>query len=243
MALAPGKANHPSAATHFVTPADSVVVHSTDDQALPGASHSMPWPIVNGRDMSQLGNWEQYLGFFEQPAAHGPFVGIYDRTQDAGGVRIFPAEIARGSKVFGLGWDDALNPGYYTTDQSAYVELHGGLAPTFADQVALPAGGKVDWRETWYPINGIGDLSVANANGALSWSLTADGLDVGVYPVRPFCGTLVVSAAGKELARLPVEARPDAPFKQRVPLSLPSAAAVTLRVDDSNGNAWLVAHE
>ena len=241
-ALAPGKANRPSAETHFVAPTAAVVVHSSDDTQLPGAGHTIPWPVVKGRDLSRLGNWNQYLGFFEQPAAHGPFVGVYDRTQDAGAVRVFPADVARGSKIFGLGWQHALDPSIYTTDHSAYVELHGGLAPTFADQVSLPAGAAVKWQETWYPVAGIGDLVVANANGALNWARVGDGLRVGIYPTRPLRATLVVSAGDDEVARWPVQARPDAPFDQVVPLASLPASALTLRLEDSDGALLLGTH-
>ena len=59
----------------FVYPIDQVTIHSTGDDALPGPNYppgptvSMPWPIYNGRDLSYLRNWHQFLGFFARPAA------------------------------------------------------------------------------------------------------------------------------------------------------------------------------
>jgi hypothetical protein len=244
-ALAPGKQNTPSAETRFIIPADNVAVHSTADSALPGMGHTLTWPLDAGRDLSRLGNWHDYLGFFEWPAAHGPFVAVYDPVQDAGGVRVFPAEIARGSKVFALGWQRPLDTAYYTNDGSSYVELHGGLAPTFNDQVALHTGEMVTWRETWYPLGGIGGVKSANEHGALTFERQGDGVQVGFYPTQPFDGELVVLADDQEVGRMAVAAAPDAPFTGVVlfadPTVVSAGADLTVRVLDRTGIPLLAA--
>jgi hypothetical protein len=243
-ALAPGKNNTPSAETRFIIPSTSVAVHSTDDRALPGLGHTLTWPLDKGRDLSRLGNWNQYLGFFEWPAAHGPFVAVYDPTQDAGVVRVFPDVSARGSKVFALGWQHPLDTNYYTTDGSSYVELHGGLAPTFADQVALPAGESVQWSETWYAVHGIGGITQANEQGALTWERHGDNVRVGFYATQPTRGYVVVSAGGVDVARAPFVSLPDAPFVADLPLDENvvklSGVALTVQVQDNAGAPLLV---
>jgi hypothetical protein len=211
-ALAPGKSNRPSAETRFVIPSANVAVHSTDDSALPGFSHTLNWPQDGGRDLSRLGNWDQYLGFFEWPAARGPFVAVYDPLEDAGVVRVFPDESVRGSKVFALGWQHPLETGYYTTDDSSYVELHGGLAPTFADQVALAPGESVEWHETWYAVHGIGGITYANEHGALTAERNGTEVLVGFLPTQAVRGRIIVSAGGVELASAPVYTQPGSPF-------------------------------
>lgn len=237
-ALAPGKANSPSAETRFIIPADNVVVHSTADSALPSMGHTLAWPVESGRDFSRLGNWRDYLGFFEWPAAHGPFVAVYDAAQDAGGVRVFPADLARGSKVFALGWQSALDTSYYTNDDSSYVELHGGLAPTFADQIALSAGASVTWSETWYPLAGIGGIKSANEHGALTWEQGPRGINVGFYPTRPFSGEVALLDDGQEIGRMAITARPDAPFTGLVPFTqgvFVHSARLAVQILDTSG--------
>jgi hypothetical protein len=238
-ALAPGKNNTPSAETRFIVPSENIAVHSTDDSALPGFGHTLQWPSDNGRDLSRLGNWDQYLGFFEWPAAHGPFVAVYDSLQDAGAVRVFPDASVRGSKIFALGWQHPLDTNYYTTDGSAYVELHGGLAPTFADQVALAAGESVQWRETWYGVHGIGGITQANEHGAVTWQQSGGDLEVGFYPTRVISGDIVVLADGRSVARRPFAAQPDAPFVARLSLNengdVPPGASLIVQVQDKAG--------
>lgn len=214
--LAPGASNAPNASLRFVVPSRVMTVHSTGDNALPGPGRNFTWPSYFGRDLSRLGNWDQYLGFFEYPAAHGPFVGVYDPALDAGAVRVFPAKIAQGSKVFGLGWRRPIGSEHFTDDGSFYVELHGGLASTFFEPYTLAAGARVAWDEQWYPIHGIGDLSYANAAAALKLTPQADGYALGIYPTTPLQGRVVVQAGSAQLADLPFSARPDMPFTTTV---------------------------
>jgi len=189
--LAPGGANAPAADLRFVFPSEQVIVHSTGDADLPAAGELMDWPVHNGRDYGRLGNWRQWLGFFEAPQAHGPFVGVYDMAADEGVVRVYPADVARGSKGFAFGWHDPLPSWLWTDDGSSYVELHGGLAPTFWDTVTLSMP-VVSWTEVWYPLFGIGGLDVAEEGAALRFTArpparedkrgsTGDALTIGVY--------------------------------------------------------------
>ncbi len=105
--LAPGAANSPTGDL-FLFPGDQVIVHSTGDADLPPAGALMEWPLHKGRDYSRLGNWDQWLGFFEAPEAHGPFAGVYDSAADEGVVWIYSPTVVRGSKGFGFGWTDPL---------------------------------------------------------------------------------------------------------------------------------------
>lgn len=238
--LAPGSSQHPSAQLHFVLPSRSMTVHSTNDAELPPPGDRFSWPIYANRDFSRLGNFRQYLGFFEAPAAHGPFVGIYDPAYDAGAVRIFPAATMQGSKVFALGWQDAIPSDNFTDDDSMYVELHGGLAPTFRDQYQLPGHGAVSWRELWYPVTGIGDLTYANEVAALAVKATARQLSISLYPTRPLTGQLVRLVNGVVQAQVPVQARPDAPYHGVMTTGTPTVQAITtLQLQDSAGRPLL----
>ncbi|GAB4531918.1 MAG: hypothetical protein Kow0063_11850 [Anaerolineae bacterium] len=166
--LAPGPANAPGENLRFVMPGDQVTVHSSGDPRLPAAWQGMSWPIYNNVDWSRLGNWREWFGFFQRPQAAGDFQAVYDESYDEGAVRSYNSGIVRGAKFFGFGWGDkAIPPELYTDDDSAYVEMHGGLAPTFADTYRLEPGQRVTWNEQWYPVAGLGGLTWANMHLAL----------------------------------------------------------------------------
>ena len=234
--LAPGPANRPSADLRFIIPGEAVRIHSTGDPALPGSGGVIPWPVYQNRDLSRLGEWEQYIGFFEYPAAHGPFVGVYDPASDVGAVRVYPADVARGSKVFGLGWGDALVSEYFTDDGSAYVELHGGLAPTFTERAQLAAGESVGWEERWYPVTGIGKFVAADRAGALSVMQSDSGYELAFYAVEPFDGRMTVRAGGKGVLLRTIEAGPEKPYRAAVSLAdAGGAGPLSVVIEDASG--------
>lgn len=237
--LAPGSGQHPSAQFHFVLPSQQMQVHSTNDAQMPAPQQTFAWPIYLGRDFSRLGNWQQYLGFFESPTAHGPFVGVYDPAYDIGAVRVFPPEVAHGSKVFALGWQDALSSDNYTDDDSAYVELHGGLATSFFEQALLPPGGVVTWHEMWYPVQGLGDLTYANEVAALALVHTAKNIQLTLYPTRAITGTLMMQVSGGIQQYQPVALHPATPFKSWLPLDTQQQKPVTIRLLNQNGQLLL----
>jgi hypothetical protein len=57
-------------------------------------------------------------------------------------VRAYDSRLARGAKFFAFGWGNAaLPPDLYTDGSTSYVEMHGGIAPTFADTARLSRAG------------------------------------------------------------------------------------------------------
>jgi hypothetical protein len=236
--LAPGGRNAPSANLRFILadPVTSVTVHARGDDALPGYAERMPWPIVNSVDLSRLGNWNRWLGFFEDPA-QGEFMAVYDETYDEGMVRVFPADTSPGAKVFAFGWHQPISSDNWTTDTSSYVEIHGGTAPTFDGSVVLPAGGHRQWTETWYPVAGLAGLRYANQNAALNLSAGAGMVHVAVAVTRPWSGELVLLLNGGDLLREQVSLAPGVPFRGQVALAAgaPPSGRLVARLVSADG--------
>ena len=237
--LAPGAPNTAGPDLRFVLGAGQVTVHSSGDFA---AGDVLDWPVHGGRDYSRLGNWNQWLGVFERPQAAANFVGVYDTAADEGVARVFPVEVAIGSKAFGLGWADPIDANGWTDDGSTYVELHGGVAPTFWDTAAITAGHALGWTEHWYPISGIGQLSAASAEAALGVGESDDRFTIGVHSTRPRAagtGTLAVWERDTcaEVARWDLPAiAPGAPFTASVVTGGRAQDEVTFVYQDRDGN-------
>ena len=209
--LAPGPNNSVGPDLRFIYPITRARVHSTGDATLPGPGGVLDWPVYQGRDLSRLGNWTQWLGFFAHPRASEPWAAVYDPVADEGVVRIFPPEMTPGLKGFGFGWSQPISPAAYTDDGSAYVELQGGLTPTYDDRLTLQPGDIYQWRETWYPVAGIGGVSRADARGAAHITSEADGLHLRLFSVRPLSGEISIrDAAGASLSH-PIDLAPDKP--------------------------------
>ncbi|MGD8736260.1 MAG: DUF5107 domain-containing protein [Anaerolineae bacterium] len=238
--LAPGGQNAPTADLHFVLPeaVTEMTVHSRGDDRLPGPNQQITWPMFQDTDLSRLGNWTGWLGLFENPA-QGNFVAVYDQGYDEGMVRIFPSEIAQGTKIFAAGWSDSLAPEIWTDNDSSYVELHGGPAPTFADSVTLPAGGDLSWSETWYPVAGLGGLRFANETAALHLATDGRQVQLGATATQRWTGDVVLLLDQQEIFRQRVLLVPGDAFRETVALDgeEPGPASLTLRLENQNGES------
>jgi len=236
--LAPGGRNVPSAGLRFVLPdaVTTVTVHSRGDDFLPGYNERMSWPVFDGTDLSRLGNWNRWLGFFEDPAI-GEFIAVYDENYDEGMVRVFPADVARGAKGFGFGWNDPVPANNWTDDGSSYVEIHGGPVPTFAGSATIPAGSYLQWTETWYPAAGLGGLRYANATAALNLAAGGGSAQVAVAVARTWSGDIALWMNGQERWRQGVSLVPGQPFRSAIPLGedAPQTGRLTLRLEAPNG--------
>jgi len=193
--------------------------------------------------MSRLGNWGSYLGFFERPAAQGVsgpngpegFMGVYDAAANEGMMRVYPSEVTRGAKGFAPGWSQSITPNTWTDDSSSYVELHGGLMPTFDEWYELPPNGQVSWQELWYPVAGIGGVTHATAAAALHLAPEAGALRVGLFPTTPVQGEIRIALPGAAPIAKPVDISPAQPFSEAIPL--PAGAPVRGEVSVSLVNA------
>jgi hypothetical protein len=187
--LAPGAPNAPTEQLRFIIPAPQVQVHSRDpnDSFLPPAGGVLAWPSGPGRDMSRLGEWSGWFGFFAYPQSQANFTGVYDPSLEEGVMHVFPKEVVIGSKGFGFGWANPIDWHDWTNDGSGYVELHNGPQPTFWDRVHLEAGASLTYSDIWYPIAGLGiainsdTQFAATEAAAIALTPTATGFEVGLF--------------------------------------------------------------
>lgn len=238
--LAPGPANQPGPDLRFIFPVAEVTVHSTADPSLPAAGQPMSWPIYNGRDMSRLGNWAQYLGFFERPAAGSGYMGVYDTSADEGMVRIYPPDVARGAKGFGVGWSQPIDPSTWTDGGSGYVELHGGLAPTFDDWYELAPGSQVTWQEAWYPVAKIGGVTYATTAAAVSLAPAEGGQRVSLFPTAAVQGEVRITWPGTAPVVRPADISPAQPFSAVIPAPQDAQGSAIVGVTLVDGSGKVV---
>lgn len=245
--LAPGAANGVSPNLRIIMPTNEVTVHSTGDRRLPGPWTAAGWPVHNGVDWSRLGNWREWYGFFQRPAAAGDFQAIYDEGYDEGVVRTYDSRVAQGAKFFAFGsGPNALSPDLYTDDNSSYVEIHGGAAPTFADTRRLEPHTSLSWQERWYPVAGLGSLTWANDRLALRLEDNGDQTRLRLAVTRPTLGARILllrRTTNEVLLDTQVSLQPGQPYASPV-LTLPNLtpAEMAVLVYDSN-NTQLGAYQ
>lgn len=201
----------PGTGIDLMLPGKQVTIHSTSDSSLPGEGQLMDWPVFDGRDFSAYDNWSKYLGIFAAPTAQEDYMGAYNHQTNLGVARIFPHLLVKGAKFFGPG---DLNSALWTTDDSRYFELWGGLAPTFKDEVTLEPGAWVTWQEKWYAVGDMGGFSYANDEAALNLGVTNSSVHVAAASTHPINDSqLVLWQNGQEVIRWPVSLAPEFPFQ------------------------------
>ena len=236
--LAPG-AHSVQPSLRFFYPASEVIVHSRGDKSLPDAQARMSWPLFDGRDLSQYATWKNWLGFFA-PTLRSPFTAVYDEAAQLGIVRIFPPESARGVKLFAFGPDFG-DVGAYTDDGSEYVEMWGGLTPTFWDYAVLEPQGRASWEESWYVLSRSGGPDLATAQASVHVSREANMLGITVAAPREAHWVLHVYRGDREVAQQRLDIRPEAPFQGQVALEAGSSDEdVSIKILDLRGAEVMV---
>lgn len=230
--LSPGSAGVRSS-LRFYYPTDAMIVHSRGEEGLPAAGERMSWPEHNGRDFSQYAMWRNWLGVFA-PDVREPWAGLYDDETQLGIVRLFPNEIARGVKLFGFGLDFGHTVAY-TDDDTQYVEVWGGLTPTFWDDATLMPGESVSWIETWYPLSGCGGISTAAEEATLYARRVEGGVEVAIAAPVHTDGTLRLRSNTDVLAEHVLDISPAAPYTVRVPLAGNLTGPITVEITDPYG--------
>jgi hypothetical protein len=229
--LAPGSASAPPS-LRFIAPVDRVVVHSRGDMgwALPQPGDPMSWPLAAGRDLSRYDQWADYLGFFV-PFMPSSFMALYNPDADVGVARIVSPGQIPGHKFFAFG----LNFGDrgYTDDNSQYAEMWGGANPDFRPEsdIALAPGETIEWRETWWPVAGLGGLTFANESVAFN---LLNGSRLRILSSQETTLTLVALSHETELVRAPLALNPIQPVEFQLPET--GGAPVQIRLVTSNGD-------
>ena len=116
------------------------------------------WPIHEGRDLSWLKNYDTYASIFAVDCPYD-FFGAYDVDADRGIVQVANHHELGGKKAWTWGeWEFGKVAQQNLTDNDGpYIEVQSGPLPTQSDYGMLGPREKIQWREWWYPVHGLGD--------------------------------------------------------------------------------------
>jgi len=225
--------------TEFIYPTQRMIVHSTGDAALPGEKQSMSWPVYDGRDLSRYGNWRNWLGVFV-PEVRQVFAAAYNHDTALGIVRVFPADVAQGLKLFAFGAQFPARA-EYSDDGSEYFEMWGGPCRTFwpEDDLTLSPGQSLQWNEVWWPFAGISGLDVANRELALKASVRDGEVFLGIALSRAQHIEASLLWNKRVFYQAGSDGTPEAPWVLRAPLpdDAQSPGELAVQVRDRAGRS------
>ena len=172
------------------------------------------WPVHEGRDLTWLKNYEMYASVFAVDCSYG-FFGAYDVDADRGIVQVSNPHELGGKKAWTWGeWEfGKVAQKNLTDDDGPYIEVQSGPLPTQSDYGMLGPHERVAWRESWYPVHGLGDgFEFANENLAAQTARSGGRLELRLLATARYDQAVCVLAReGKPLVRQPLNLSPGTP--------------------------------
>jgi tetratricopeptide (TPR) repeat protein len=221
---------------------DSHIEYPMQFAASHGFTEVRYWPVApDGSDLSVIKNQQSGPVSFFVHGSHEPFMGIWNPKTQAGAVHYaeyseLPAKKiwSWGADADGLGWRKALSD-----NDSAYVEVQGGLFRNQETYAFLDPGQTIRFSEYWMPVRDTGGITRANKVGVIS--LQTHGSDVSAalnVNERITDAQIRLIQNGQALWSETADLTPEKKWSHSVTLKDP-AAKVTFELRDREGKILL----
>lgn len=180
--------------TRFVYPMTKTIGHDSSELGT--------WPVEHGVDLSWYKNNKNMLGVFGLDL-YDHFISAYDYNRDYGTICTADRFLARGVKTWTWGTGPAAQRHMqsYTDSKVPYVEVQSGRFVWDGNYEFIGPGMSDGWTEYWFGIGGLGGLSTASRDLALSLDLPSGSVGSATLTVTPtgnFPGAEMELLAGDE---------------------------------------------
>ncbi|MBI2301440.1 MAG: DUF5107 domain-containing protein, partial [Armatimonadetes bacterium] len=177
--------------TRFVLPPSTTRIFNEGGGAH-GLAGFLGYPDNHGEDIGLLSNLKQHSAFFAVAPDEG-FFGLQHTASDTGIAHVADPSLVHGRKLWswgcapdGLVWREVL-----TDTGGQYCEVQSGPLPSQLEYRMLAPGQVMVQRDTWLPLRGLGGLSHASADAALSWELVSGAVRFNVLTAAEQPGATV----------------------------------------------------
>ncbi|MBV9265504.1 MAG: DUF5107 domain-containing protein, partial [Acidobacteriaceae bacterium] len=218
---------------------DSKIEYPMRYAASHGFTEVQSWPVdPSGKDLSIIRNQTDGPVSLFVHGSREPFMGVWNPHSNTGTVHYAEYSELPAKKIWSWGVDaDGLDWRRTLSDNnSAYVEIQGGLFRNQETYAFLQPRTTIQFSEYWMPVRDTGGIARANLNGVVN--LSRNGNNVAAVlnvnhaipnaQIRIACGDRVL-ASGKE------SLKPETTWKREVA----SAGKCTFELRDANENILL----
>ena len=220
---------------------DSQIVYPMRFAASHGFTEVRPWPVDDGLDLSIIRNHTRGPVSEFVHGSREDFMGVWNPKTNTGTVHFagyasLPAKKiwSWGADADGLDWRKALSD-----DDSAYVEVQGGLFRNQETYAFLEPRQVLQFSEYWMPVREIGGISRANLTGVASLVRHGGGLIVGFNANQAIPQAAIsVSNGSQQLFREQTDLAPEHTWTHQVP-NPDAHSKYTLEIKDAKGTTLL----
>ena len=221
---------------------DSHIEYPMRFAASHGFTEVQPWPVDStGRDLSLIRNQTDGPVSLFVHGSREPFMGVWNPHTKSGTVHYSEYDALPGKKVWswgvdadGLDWRKALSD-----NDSAYVEVQGGLFRNQETYAFLEPRSTIQFSEYWMPVREIGGITRANLNGVLALKRDGKNLVIGFNSNQPVpSATISLITGEKQVWSDRMDFTPEKAFSQSV--SIPDdREKYTVEIRDRSGNVLM----
>jgi len=221
---------------------DSHVEYPMRFAASHGFTEVQPWPVdLSGRDLSIIRNQTEGPVSWFVHGSREPFMGVWNPHTNSGTVHFANYDELPAKKIWswgvdadGLDWRRALSD-----NNSAYVELQGGLFRNQETYAFLEPRQAIHFSEFWMPVREIGGITRANLAGVLSLRRDGSQLSVGFNSNQQVPGAKVsMSDGSKEVWSEHADLFPEHTWSHTLPISDPTKK-YSIEIKDESGNVLM----
>ena len=221
---------------------DSRVQYPMRFAASHGFAEVQPWPVDStGRDLSIIRNQTDGPVSLFVHGSREPFMGIWNPETNSGTVHFANYDELPGKKIWswgvdadGLDWRKALSD-----NNSAYVEVQGGLFRNQETYAFLEPRRTIRFSEYWMPAREIGGITRASLAGVLSLKREAGNLVIAFNSNQPNRAASVhLLGDRKQVWSTVTDLLPERTFSKTIPLS-DAQRKYTVEIRDANGNLFM----
>src|SRR5437667_1159029 len=217
---------------------DSQIQYPMRFAAAHGFAEVQRWPIDSkGKDLSVIQNQTDGPVSLFVHGSRENFMGVWHPRTNTGTVHFADYAELPAKKIWswgvdsdGLDWRKALSD-----NDSAYVEVQGGLFRNQETYAFLEPRQAIKFSEYWMPVRGIGGITRANLNGVLYLNREGSSLAIGFNANQTIPGAIVIVSSDRNpVLRENVDLAPDRTWSRKV--VLPDAGRkYTAEIRDRSG--------
>ncbi len=204
---------------------DSRIQYPMRFAASHGFTEVQPWPVdADGTDLSVISHQTKGPVSVFAHGSRETFMGVWNPRTNAGTAHFAEYAQLPAKKIWSWGVDaDGLDWRKTLSDNdSAYVEIQGGLFRNQETYAFLQPRQTIRFSEYWIPARDIGGISRANLAGVASLSRKNDALVVGLNVNRPMKNaSLRVSDGDRRIFDETADLSPEHAWSHELPLPRP----------------------